>query len=194
MVWQPVMGGRSTGNAVIPSAILGTIIFVLTEVMFFTALISAYLVIKGGTVGGWVPPDSVTLPVAATALNTLILFGSGISLFFAGRAMTRGRVSMISFWYLQALILGAIFVGVQGYEWVGLIQYGMTITSGLFAACFYLLIGSHAVHAASAILLLGWYYFRLKSGKLTAAQLGALQIYWYFIVGVWPVLYGLVYF
>lgn len=176
------------------SCVLGTIIFIVTEVMFFTALVSAYLVIKAG-MGAWAPPESVTLPVAATALNTLILITSGVLFFIAGRKYrgAEDREKIVSL-YLTAALMGAFFVSLQGYEWVKLLSVGMTMQNSIFGSCFYLLIGSHGLHVFSAVVVVGVFFRRLKAGTLTIDQFKALRIYWYFVVAVWPVLYGLVYF
>src|SRR5690606_5819238 len=135
-------------------------------------------------------------PVATTGLNTLVLLGSGVLLFFAGRAMRDVRKqSQARLLYLQSIVLGCVFVAIQGYEWVGLIAQGMTFKSNIFSTCFYLIIGSHALHAFAAIVGLVWFYItRVVSGRLTLSQMTTLQIFWFFVVGVWPVLYGLVYF
>lgn len=179
----------------IPSNVLGMSVFVLTEVMFFTALVSAFLVIKAGA-GAWSPPAGAVLPVATTGLNTGVLLLSGVLLFLSGKAMRdvrqQGRAKLL---FLQSIFLGSVFVGVQGYEWVQLVAHGMTLKANIFSTCFYLLIGSHALHAFAAIAVLIWFYAtRVKQGRLTISQMTTLQIFWFFVVAVWPVLYGLVYF
>lgn len=176
------------------SCVLGTLLFVATEVMFFTALVSSFLVIKAG-MGSWAPPENVTLPVAATALNTLILLGSAVLLFIAGRRYrSPADAAAINYLYLTAACMGAFFVSLQGYEWVKLISYGMTMQNSIFGSCFYLLIVSHGLHVLSAVLVVGWFFQKLRTGNLTVDQFKALRIYWYFVVSIWPVLYGLVYF
>jgi heme/copper-type cytochrome/quinol oxidase subunit 3 len=40
---------------------------------------------------------------------------------------------------------------------------------------------------------MGWATYELKEGRLTAAQLGTVAAFWYFVVLVWPVLYMKVY-
>jgi cytochrome c oxidase subunit 3 len=91
------------------------------------------------------------------------------------------------------VLLGAFFVTAQGRELIALIAEGLTITSSSYGGFFYLIIGTHAVHAVAAILALAWAWQRLRSGRLTAAQLGTVEVFWYFVVLVWPVLYVQVY-
>jgi heme/copper-type cytochrome/quinol oxidase subunit 3 len=96
--------------------------------------------------------------------------------------------------FLGAMILGSIFVIVQGQEWIRLISSGMTLVSGVFGACFFLLIGMHGLHAVSAIAMMIYLWSKMKKGVLQNDHMQAMSIYWLFIVSIWPVLYILVYF
>jgi heme/copper-type cytochrome/quinol oxidase subunit 3 len=170
------------------------LIFVATEVMFFAALISAFVVIKSG-VEPWAPPPGVRLPVIATAGNSLLLMLSAVLLYQAGRAMANtGAGARVQHLLGGAALLGGAFVTFQAYEWLRLIDYGLTMTSGIFGASFFLLIGVHGLHAAVAATALGYLYHLGRRQRLKLGHLRAMQVFWYFVVGIWPVLYGLVYF
>ena len=177
-----------------PNNVLGTTLFVVTEIMFFTALISAYLVIRSGA-GFWAPPTDVRLPIVATTLNTMILFASGIMTQLAIVAFKKDATgeSAKTRWF-WAILLGTFFVVFQGYEWIQLIKYGMTLTTSVFSSCFFLLIGSHALHALSAVIAMLFVFRWILKGEAQLDQLRSMQIYWYFVVSVWPFLYLLVYF
>ena len=69
----------------ISNKVFAMIIFIFTEIMFFTALISAFIIIKGDEKVAWAIPPGVKLPVLATAYNTLILITSGVLLFLVGK-------------------------------------------------------------------------------------------------------------
>ena len=94
---------------------------------------------------------------------------------------------------LIALLLGAFFVCFQGVEWAKLLREGLTLTSSNHGAFFYMIIGMHALHALVAILALSIVYARMLRGTVTYAGFRATQIFWYFVVGVWPLLYLRVY-
>ena len=175
-------------------SVFGMLIFVATEAMFFTALISAFVIIKAG-VTVWAPPLGVRLAVIATASNTLLLLLSAVLLQQAGHLFaTEGSTPRVQTLFSSAALLGTCFALFQGYEWLRLIDYGMTMTSGIFGACFFLLIGTHGLHAVAAVTAMTYLSVRLKRHKLRLEQVRAMQIFWYFVVGIWPVLYGLVYF
>ncbi len=181
----------------IANGILGMLIFVVTEVMFFAALISAYLVLRAGT-PEWPPWGQPRLPVAATAFNSVILLLSGWVLFHAYKAFSQTDPSLRKAKRLLAIsiLLGTFFVLFQGYEWIRLISFGLTITSSTYGGLFYLIIGTHAFHAIIALLILLRAYIKftpINSPSLTRTEFVVPQIFWYFVVGVWPLLYVTVY-
>jgi heme/copper-type cytochrome/quinol oxidase subunit 3 len=176
----------------VPSNVLGMILFVITEIMFFAGMFSAFMIAEGMAVDGWPPAGQPRLPVLATAFNTLALLASGGLLFIAGKRFAvdpeTARKPM-----LGALALGAFFVVFQGVEWVQLIGEGLTLTTSTHGSFFYVMVGIHALHAVAAILSLLWAVRRHGKGALTASQLTTVQVFWYFVVGIWPVLYLQVY-
>lgn len=176
----------------VPNGVLGMLIFVVTEIMFFGGLISAHLIAKGASTTGWPPPGQPRLPVAETALNSLALLASGAILFLAGRAFDsdRGRAARL---LLVSMILGTVFVGFQGAEWVALIREGLTMTTSSHGSFFYLIVGIHGLHAVAALAGLVYVYGRLRRGTLERSGLWTAQVFWYFVVLVWPVLYQQVY-
>jgi cytochrome c oxidase subunit 3 len=179
---------------VLPSAVLGTLIFVVAEVMFFSGLISAHTISRAGALPGtWPIPGQPRLPAEATALNTALLLLSGVVLFAAHRL--HRRQSPIAHWVtLAAWALGAGFVALQGVEWVELIRGGLTPTSGPVGSFFFLIVGAHALHAVGALLALGLAWVRMARGTLSGGLFFGAQTFWYFVVLMWPVIYVRVYF
>ena len=116
-------------------------------------------------------------------------------LFVANRAFVRGadaaqRAQQL---LLTSLLLGLFFVGFQGIEWAALLHEGLTITSSNHGAFFYLIVGTHALHAVAAIIALGIVYVQMLRGRLAHSTFLATQVFWYFVVGVWPMVYLRVY-
>lgn len=175
----------------LPNAVLGMLIFVIAEAMLFAGLISAFMITRASALI-WPPPGQPRLPVEETALNTAALLLSGVLLFFAGRAFKREPKSARRP-LLLSIGLGAFFVVFQGYEWAGLIREGLTLTSSTHGGFFYLIVGLHALHAVAALVLLGYVWQRLMRGRLVRSTFGSAQVLWYFVVGVWPILYLRVY-
>lgn len=176
----------------VPNAVLGMVVFLFTEVMLFAGLISAHTIARASSVVGWPPPGQPRLPFEETALNTAALLLSGVVVFVAQRLLRRDRQRAFQALAL-GVALGAFFVGFQGVEWVGLIREGLTLTSSTHGAFFYLIVGVHALHALAALAALGWAGRRMKRGLLPPSSFAAVALFWYFVVGVWPVIYLRVY-
>ena len=178
---------------VLPNAVLGTLFFIIAEAMLFTGFLSGYIVVAANYPPGmWPPPDQPRLPVEVTAVTTSLLLASGVMLWWAGRKFKQSPESA-SRPMAIAVLLGSIFVGVQGVEWVQLIGEGLTLTSSSFGGFFYVIVGAHALHAIPAILILIRQRSRLSAGTLKPAAFAAARLFWYFVVLVWPALYWTVY-
>lgn len=170
-------------TSVLSSPVLGMIIFILTEVMIFASFISAHTIVKSGFTN-WPPMGQPRLPVMATAFNSLFLFASAWTIM-----MTRRHKNF----FLLTLVLGLSFVLLQGREWFHLLAYGLTLTSSVYGSFFYLIIGFHALHVLVAVSALSFIYWRFVRGNLKDETFLAVKIFWFFVVGLWPILYWLVY-
>jgi len=177
---------------VVDNAVMGTVIFIVTEAMMFGGLISALAIVRAGTLGPWPPPDQPRLPIEATAFNSVVLLASGAVLYLAQRAFKQQPISAKRPLQL-AIGLGTFFVLFQGFEWVQLIAEGLTIASSSLGGFFYLIVGVHALHAVGALVALVIMYQRLTRLQLLPGPFQAAQVFWYFVVGMWPILYVQVY-
>ena len=74
-----------------------------------------------------------------------------------------------------------------------MIGEGLTLQSSTYGAFFYVIVGTHALHAIVAIGFLGWAWTRLYKGALEKRHFDAVQIFWYFVVLIWPVIFFQVY-
>jgi heme/copper-type cytochrome/quinol oxidase subunit 3 len=184
---------QSSRSQVLGNSAFGVLIFIVTELMFFASLISAYLIISA-VAEAWPPEGQPRLPVLASALNSLVLFASGFVLFRGYRSFISEGHSERSIKLVRlCLIFGAVFVAVQGFEWVRLLSYGLTMTSSQYGAFFYLIIGTHAIHAIGALIGIWCLFVKLRAGALKQTSFQGVLFFWYFVVGIWPILYVLVY-
>ena len=184
----PVRRGSLTDNAV-----FGMALAVFVEVMLFAGFISAFVIVRGATPAGlWPPPDQPRLPIATTAVNTAMLIASGVVLALAQRAFSRRRAAALRLMGV-AILLGGGFVIFQGVEWVRLLGRGLTLTSSQLGAFFYVIVGAHALHATAALVALAIFWRAMRAGRLSPAAFGAVQLFWYFVVLMWPVIYWQVY-
>jgi cytochrome c oxidase subunit 3 len=175
----------------VPNGVMGMLIFVFTELMLFGGFISAFLIIRSGAVV-WPPPGQPSLPFGETAFNTGLLLLSAVALVWTRRTFRRDRAAAATP-MLVALTLASAFVLLQGREWVALLSQGLTLTSSSLGSFFFIVIGFHALHVVIAITLLARTYVRLRRGWLASSQLATAEVFWYFVVGIWPVIFLVMY-
>ena len=179
----------------ISNARLGLMMFIGAEVMFFAGLIGAFLVLRLSS-EVWPPPSQPRLPVWITGFNTLVLLGSGVAMHWASLAARLRDQVRLCVWLPAAAVLGALFLCIQGYEWVRLIGFGLTMQSGLYGSTFYALIGLHGLHVLGALVWVGVVWTLARQGRYASGNAAGVELctmYWTFVVALWPVLYGLVY-
>ncbi|MBI2216697.1 MAG: heme-copper oxidase subunit III [Candidatus Rokubacteria bacterium] len=180
---------------ILDNARLATLFLIVAEVMLFAGLVSGFFVLRLGA-PVWPPPLEPRLPVAATAVNTLVLLASSVAMLAARRALAERDLAALARRVGVTAALGALFLTVQGFEWVRLVRFGLTVSSGAYGSTFYTLIGAHALHVLVALL---WVLLTLQlivRGRFSPDRPGMMRacaMYWHFVVLLWPVLYVTVY-
>jgi len=188
-------GERGPRRPLLDNVRLAMLFLICGEVMFFGGLVSAFLVLRVTAVQ-WPPPLQPRLPVGVTGVNTLVLLASSVAMVAAIRALDRHDVRALVQRLVIAGGLGAAFLLVQGYEWIRLVSYGLTMSSGAYGTTFYTVIGTHAAHVAAAVVWVGVTAWLASRGRFLDGRAGALRacaIYWHFVVALWPFLYVAVY-
>ena len=179
-----------------PMEILGMYLFIASELIVFITLLFILFWLRSGLVGDWPPPDQPRLPLGITGVNTLFLLVSGFTMHRAYRAVKQDAARLLTRWLMITCVLGVVFLTVQGFEWIRLIRFGLSMTSSLYGAMFYTIIGLHALHVLATVLVLLYLWVRSSSGLYTAEKHTGVVLgymFWLFVVLIWPVLYVLVY-
>ncbi len=198
---KKVVNRRASSPAVTRSeprmnpAKLGILLFICAEIMFFAGLISAFAVFRFSPVQ-WPPAGQPRLPVQITAVNTIILLLSGVTFFLAFKALKAAKDNSFKNLLTATAALGLIFLLIQGVEWIHLLQFGLTVHSSIFGGFFYCLVGMHGFHVAGGMVALLFVVTRAWQGAYSSkVTLGVelCRMYWFFVVGLWPVLFALVY-
>lgn len=179
----------------VPNAQLAMAAVIVAELMLFAGLIGAYLVFRLQEVE-WPPAGQPRLPVGITALNTAALVASALVLRRGLALLRRGVADRAGRLMTGATALGIAFLAVQGLEWARLVRHGFTLGGSVHGGVFYLLIGCHAAHVAVAVLLLAAVTTAVLRSWISPDHPVAVEIcatYWYFVTGLWLVLFPLVY-
>ena len=185
----------SDGPPALDNLRLAILFLIGGESVFFAALIAALFVLRLGQ-PLWPPPFQPRLPVGVTGVNTLVLLASSVTMLIAVRALARGEEARAVRRLALTAGLGTLFLLVQGYEWVRLLGYGLTVSSGAYGGTFYTLIGAHGVHVFGALIWLGVTLVCASRGRYAdgrTAPVRACAMFWHFVVGLWPILYVSVY-
>ena len=146
---------------------------------------------------GIVEPFATVGPFWLPTINTALLLTSGVTLTIAHHALREGqRAKTITYMWLTVL-LGVIFLGVQGYEYFYLYSaLNLKLNSGIYGSTFYMLTGFHGFHVFVGMLMLLFITLRLQKGHFTADRHFGFEgaaWYWHFVDVVWLGLYILVY-
>jgi heme/copper-type cytochrome/quinol oxidase subunit 3 len=182
---------------------LGMWVFLLSEIMFFTSLIGAYIILRFANPDAFAEPG-VVLNVPLTAFNTFLLICSSVTMVKAFAAIEEGDQQGLKTWLIATALIGMAFVGVQVYEYIKLGSHGfLPLASAyhaegrpLYGATFYTMTGFHGAHVSIGVICLWFTVIQAFRGKYTAERHGGVEImglYWHFVDLVWIILFTIVY-
>jgi len=169
-------------------------LFLATEVMFFSGLIGAYIVLRTAT-KSWPDPQE-RLAVDITALNTFFLITSSWTMVQAVFAAKKGNKNSLLMWLALTILIGSVFVGIQAYEYHELIQEGAIPRVDIFWSTFYAMTDFHGSHVVIGVIWLICVWFAALRGKYTAKNNLGVELaglYWHFVDLVWVLLFTIVY-
>jgi cytochrome c oxidase subunit 3 len=172
---------------------IGIWMFIASEVIFFTALISTFLLYRGQT------PYSQGLghlELNVAAVMTFILLMSSFTMVSALAAIRDGNAGRMRLWLIATAVLGLLFLGSQAYEWSLLFREGVLPTTNLFGATFFTTTGFHGSHVFVGVLWMIGVIARASKGGVTAKNnlsVVMVGLYWHFVDLVWVVLFTVIY-
>ena len=110
----------------IPNGKLCLWLFLSTEIMFFSALIGAYIVLRFGAPSGtWPAPHDVHVVEWMGAFNTFVLICSSVTIVLALEAARSNKASLAKIFLATTLALGCLFLGVKGVEYASKFSHGI---------------------------------------------------------------------
>jgi cytochrome c oxidase subunit 3 len=194
----------------------GMILFIASEVMFFVAwfwiffemalfpeLRTASPIEEVRTAwAGWPPAGVETIdPWHLPLLNTLLLLTSGTTVTWAHHALQQGDRRGAKFGLLLTILLGALFTGVQAYEYEHLLSHGAffneeAANSKLYGNAFIMATGFHGFHVLVGTIFLIICLLRIMAGQMSAQKhfgFEAAAWYWHFVDVVWLFLFAFIY-
>ena len=178
----------------------GMIFFITSEALIFANFIAAYLYLEIRSPHPWHLPTELTYPL----INTFILLGSSFPIhYLTGRGILKGNQRNLKLGLILTIIMGAVFLGGQVYEYSGLFGQHFTPQGtqvpgvpDVFGSSFFMLTGFHGLHVTIGLIFLIIVLLRSLRGDFTAKNHFAVQageMYWHFVDGVWVFVFSLVY-
>lgn len=178
---------------------LGMWVFLAGDAVGFGVLLASYGAMRA-TSADWPRPFDV-LGINLTAAMTFLLICSSVTMVKALEWLSRGsRVWGVRFLLFTALG-GAIFVGLQAYEWTKLIEEGLHIDGNpwgatLFGSSFFIVTGFHGLHVTGGVIyLLSMVRYVLNRPDPMASynNVEITGLYWHFVDLVWIMVFTFMY-
>jgi cytochrome c oxidase subunit III len=191
---DPHAGHADTG---INTALLGVLLFIGSELMFFAGLFAAYFNARAAA-PQW-PPEGVTFiqPVPLPLIVTAILVSSSFTMQWAVGRIRKGDRSGMNRAIVVTLVLGIIFLVLQVYDYLELVQeHGFGINSGIYGTLFFTLTGFHGAHVFGGVVGMTVILLRGLAGQFSGRHhvaVEAVSAYWHFVDVVWIALFTTIY-
>ncbi len=167
----------------------GMALGIVSILMFFMALASAFLVRRGN--GVWVPVHIPTL----MWINTVVLLASSATLEMARHRLAQGRLSVYRNLWLVTTALGIGFLAGQVVAWRQLVAEGIYLASNPASSFFYIFTGAHALHLFGGLAALVYVAKRnFDQAQVTRSVAAEVtSFYWHFMDALWLFLLALLY-
>jgi heme/copper-type cytochrome/quinol oxidase subunit 3 len=179
------------GVGKVSTAWWGVLCLIGTEGILFVYLIFSYAYLGMQAPGTWPPTGKPSLLLAGP--NTIILVVSSFALLWGIRGLSRiGAQRRLRIALAITIILGVIFLCVQGFEWS---SRHLTLQTNSYGSIYFTLTGIHMVHVALGVIMLLTLLCWSLMGRLDThpeyVRLGA--VYWHFVDVVWLAIFTAIY-
>jgi cytochrome o ubiquinol oxidase subunit 3 len=169
-------------------------IFLLSDIVMFSALFATYAVLVGETAGG--PSGAELFDLRNTAIETACLLLSSFTCGLAGIGAEARRNT----WFYGAMaatfILGVAFVVLEAHEFVDLVARGAGPTRSAFLSAFFTLVGCHGLHVSLGLLWLLTMMAQVFAKGYRADILRRVlcfSLFWHALDIIWVALFSVVY-
>ena len=168
--------------------------FLGSDVMFFGAFISTYLVYRGKSLVGPYPSEILNIPI--TSVSTFVLLMSSLAMVLGLHYVKEGEKNKGTLWILVVVVLGTVFMGFQFVEFREFAHLGLTPRTNIFGTTFFILTGIHGAHVTIGVIWMAFLAYSSHNGALrsyNALDLEIAGLYWHFVDIVWIVIFTVIY-
>ncbi len=173
---------------------LGIWVFLASEVIFFAAIITTFIVYRDRSTSGPGPHEVLTLLVPT--IMTLVLLTSSITMVLALQSIKGGKPTRMWQWLLVTTVLGIVFLVLKGTEYSHLFGEGVTPSTNIFGSVYFTVTGFHALHVIIGIIWILAVVAKTLRGGFSATNYLPVEmagLYWHFVDLVWVAIFMVVY-
>ena len=183
--------GPQSKSIVVP---YGFWLFVLSDMVLFSALFATYASLVHATDGG--PVTNQVFHRDLVAIETIALL---LSSFVCGLAMiTAKRANMLwtQVWLVLTGALGLVFLGIELHEFATMIAQGAGPQRSAFLSAFFTLVGCHGAHVTAGLMWIGTMMAQIWAKGFRediVRRLLCLSIFWHALDIIWVAIFTIVY-
>jgi cytochrome o ubiquinol oxidase subunit 3 len=169
-------------------------IFILSDIVMFSALFAAYAVLSGSTAGG--PTGAELFNLRNVFILTMCLLLSSYTCGLGALAAEQEQPAHFLVFAAFTFVLGAAFLYLEISEFAGMISNGAGPSRSAFLSAFFTLVGMHGAHVAAGLMWLIYLVAQVVAKGLRAAVLRRLlcfSLFWHALDIVWIGVMTLVY-
>ena len=184
-------GGPASKRVVVA---YGFWIFILSDMVMFSALFAAYAVLRGNTAGG--PTGAELFDLHGVFIETICLLLSSYTCGLGALFAERRQPARFFTFAVLTFVLGAAFLFIEVSEFAHMVEKGAGPSRSGFLSAFFTLVGTHGVHVASGLIALIYLAAQVIAKGLHAAILRRLlcwSLFWHALDIVWVGVFTLVY-
>jgi len=183
--------GPESKSIVVP---YGFWLFVLSDMVLFSALFATYATLVHATDGG--PTTNELFDRTLVAIETMALLVSSFVCGLAIIAAKRRNILWTQVWLLVTGLLGFVFLSIELYEFAKMIGEGAGPQRSAFLSGFFTLVGSHGVHVTAGLLWIGTMMAQVWAKGFQPhimRRLMCLSIFWHALDIIWVAIFTIVY-
>lgn len=171
--------------------------YLMSDLVIFGTLFIAFAVLSSHVpVGTPTAKDLFGESLGFVLTETFALLISSVTFGFAVLAAYKKDVAKVLTWLGITWIFGAIFIGMELYEFNHLVHAGHGPSASAFLSAFFTLVGTHGIHVTSGLVWMIVLMVQIKKYGLTIPnmrRLACLSLFWHFLDIVWICVFSVVY-